>query len=123
MLSIDIDKFLFSKGDLLFIPADSTYQLQFKKTCSADYYLLPFQLYQTKAINRDTYTKVVLKNEKSILKSFVFQSADTIQPIMEDLFKLEQDESINNHFLKKAKRSMIFHYFVTNQQQKFQKIQ
>ncbi len=30
MLSIDIDKFLFSKGDLLFIPADSTYQLQFK---------------------------------------------------------------------------------------------
>ncbi|MDR4315956.1 AraC family transcription regulator [Niallia circulans] len=121
MLSIDIDKFLFSKGDLLFIPADSTYQLQFKKTCSADYYLLPFQLYQTKAINRDTYTKVVLKNEKSILKSFVFQSADTIQPIMEDLFKLEQDESINNHFLKKAKRSMIFHYFVTNQQQKIPK--
>lgn len=121
MFSIDIDKFLFSKGDLLFIPANCTYHLQFKNTCSVDYYLLSFQLYQTKAINRDTYTKVELKKEKSFLKSFVFQSAGTIQPLMEELFKLEQDEAIKNFFLKKAKLSMIFHYFVTNQPQKIPK--
>jgi len=117
LLSIDIEKFLFRKGDLLFIPAECTYHLQFKNTCCIDYYLLQFQVYQAREISIDTYKKVKLKKENNFLQSFVLQPVDKIPTLLDELLALERDKLTNNHFLKQAKIAMIFHYFMSNQQQ------
>lgn len=117
LLSIDIDTFLFSKGDLLFIPAECTYQLHFKNTRVVDYYLLQFQLYQVQELSIDTFKRVNLKKDSIDPKAFVLQSVDKAQMMMEELLKLERDELANNYFLKKAKIAMIFHYFIINQHQ------
>lgn len=117
VLSIDTDTFLFSKGNLLFVPAECTYHLQFKTTSCVDYYFLQFQLYQVKELSVDTYKKVQIKKDSNFLKLFVLQSVNEVQGLMEELLKLERDDKGNNHFLKKAKTATIFHYFMINQQQ------
>ncbi len=117
LLSIDIDTFLFSKGDLLFIPAECTYHLQFKDTSYVDYYFLQFQLYQFQELSEDTYKRMKIKKDSNVLKSFVLQSDDKVQTMMNELLKLEREELASNHFLKKAKAAMIFHYFMINQHQ------
>lgn len=115
LLSIDTDTFLFSKGDLLFIPAECTYHLQFKTISSVDYYFLQFQLYQAQEVSADMYKRVKLKKDSNFLNLFVLQSVEKVQTLMDELLKLERDELTDSYFLKKAKLAMIFHYFMINQ--------
>lgn len=117
LLSIDTDTFLFSKGDLLFIPAECTYHLQFKTTSCVDYYFLQFQLYEVQELSADMYKRVKIKKDSNFLNSFVLQSVDKVQTLMDELLKLECDELADNYFLKKAKLTMILHYFMINQHQ------